>query len=196
MLDPKNLGGPGDGQPTALQIVQDNKLEGKLGDKVILVTGTSSGIGIETVRALKATGAKIYATTRNLDKGRTALGDILEPGQVELLVLDTNSIDSVRQCAQDFLSRKSQLNILINNAGIVATPGLTLSPDGFETQFATNHLGHFLLFQLLKPMLLASSTYQASATFAALSSLTTSTWPSPARTSHTTPTANRKQPTS
>lgn len=155
---PTSLGGPGDSRPTALQIIQDNKLENALGDKVILVTGTSSGIGIETVRALKATGAKIYATARNLEKGRTALADVLEPGKVELLELDTASLASVRACAEEFLAKESQLNVLINNAGIMALPERTLTKDGHEAQFHTNHLGHFLLFQLLKPTLLASST--------------------------------------
>lgn len=152
------LAGPGDARPTALQIIKDNDLEGKLQDKVIIVTGTSSGIGIETVRALKATGAKIYATARNLDKAREALKDLIEPGKVELLLLDTSSLASVRAAAKEFLSKESQLNLLVNNAGIMAVPELTITPDGFESQFETNHLGHFLLFQLLKPTLLASST--------------------------------------
>lgn len=153
-----NLAGPGDARPTALQIIKDNALEGKLQDKVVLITGTSSGIGIETVRALKATGAKIYATARNLDKAREALSDLIEPGKVELLLLDTSSLASVRSAAKEFLSKESQLNLLINNAGIMAVPELTITPDGFESQFETNHLGHFLLFQLLKATLLASST--------------------------------------
>lgn len=152
------LKGPGDARPTALQIVEDNDLVGKLTDKVVLITGTSSGIGIETVRAVKATGAKVYATVRNLAKGRETLADLLEPGKVELLLLDTSSFESVRNGVKEFLSKESKLNILINNAGIMALPELTLTPDGFEAQFQTNHLGHFLLFQLLKPTLLASST--------------------------------------
>lgn len=155
---PSNTGGPGDARPTALKIIQDNDLEGKLEDKVILVTGTSSGIGIETVRALKVTGAKIYATARKPDKAREALADLLEPGKVEFLTLDTSSLASVRAAAADFLSKETQLNILINNAGIMALPELVLTADGFESQFETNHLGHFLLFSLLKPTLLASST--------------------------------------
>ncbi|EXJ87735.1 hypothetical protein A1O1_04660 [Capronia coronata CBS 617.96] len=156
--DPAVLGGPGDARPTALQIIKDNHLENGLRDKVIIVTGTSSGIGIETVRALKATGAKVYAAARNLDKARTALSDILEPGKVELLQLDTASFASVRACAKEFLSKESHLNILVNNAGIMAIPERQLTADGWESQFQTNHLGHFLLFQLLKPTLLASAT--------------------------------------
>jgi NAD(P)-dependent dehydrogenase (short-subunit alcohol dehydrogenase family) len=134
--------------------IQTGKLEGK----TILITGCSSGIGIETARALKATGARLLVTARDLTKGRKALGDILEPGKVDLLLLDLNSLESVRKAAAEFLSASNnQLNILINNAGVMRTPeGLTA--DGFETQFGTNHLAHFLLFQLLKPALLASST--------------------------------------
>ncbi|EXJ82891.1 hypothetical protein A1O3_06707 [Capronia epimyces CBS 606.96] len=154
---PTSLDGPGDARPTALQIIQDNGLAGALRDKVMLVTGTSSGLGVETVRALAATGAKIYATARNLDKGRAALADILEPGRLELLQLDTASMASVRACARDFLARESRLNVLVANAGIMALPERQLTADGHEAQFQTNHLGHFLLFQLLKPTLLASA---------------------------------------
>jgi NAD(P)-dependent dehydrogenase (short-subunit alcohol dehydrogenase family) len=152
------VNGPGDGRPIALQIIQDNGLEGKLTDKVALVTGCSSGIGIETARALKATGIKVFVTARNIAKGKEALKDILEKDRVELLELRLDSLTSVRACTEELKSRSSKLNILINNAGIMAVPTLTLTEDGFESHLETNHLGHFLLFQLLKPLLLASST--------------------------------------
>ncbi|KAF1915287.1 hypothetical protein BDU57DRAFT_548975 [Ampelomyces quisqualis] len=154
----KERNGPGDARPTALQIVKDNKVEGKLAGKTALITGCSSGIGIETARALKATGARLFLTARDLSKGRQALGDILEPGRVDVLLLDLNSLSSVRKFAAEFLqASKNKLNILINNAGVMATPESTTA-DGFETQFGTNHLAHFLLFQLVKPALLNSST--------------------------------------
>lgn len=156
--DPANRAGPGDARPTAQQIIKDNNLEGALSDKIVLITGTSSGIGIETVRALKTTGAKIYAAARNLEKARTALADLVEPGKVELLELDTADLASVRRAAESFLAKEKQLNILINNAGIMAVPERQLTKDGHESQFQTNHLGHFLLFQLLKSTLIASST--------------------------------------
>jgi NAD(P)-dependent dehydrogenase (short-subunit alcohol dehydrogenase family) len=125
-----------------------------------LITGCSSGIGIETARALKATGARLFLTARDLTKGRKALGDILKPGQVDLLLLDLNSLASVRAFAAEFLQASgNKLNILINNAGIMATPEGT-TEDGFESQFGTNHLAHFLLFQLIKPALLSSSSPQ------------------------------------
>ena len=153
----KSLQGPGDSRPTALDIVRDEGLEGKLQDKVFLITGCSSGIGIETARALSATGAKLFLGVRDTAKGESALSEVLEPGRVELLKMDLNSLDSVRAAAQSFLETSKTLNILVNNAGIMATPQGTTA-DGFESQFGTNHLAHFLLFQLLKPTLLASST--------------------------------------
>lgn len=149
--------GPGDARPTALDIVKDEGLQGKLTDKVVLITGCSSGIGIETAKALNTTGAKLFLGVRDTVKGQAALSDILKPGHVELLKMDLNSLDSVRSAAEEFKHKSKTLNILINNAGVMATPeGKTV--DGFETQFGTNHLAHFLLFQLLKPALLASST--------------------------------------
>jgi NAD(P)-dependent dehydrogenase (short-subunit alcohol dehydrogenase family) len=148
--------GPGDARPTALQIVKDAGREGNLADKTILITGCSSGLGIETARALFHTGATLYLTARDLEKAKSALGDIVGSPRVHLLHLDLNSLESVRGCAAEFLSKSNSLNILIENAGVMACPeGRTA--DGFETQFGTNHLAHFLLFYLLKSTLLSSS---------------------------------------
>ncbi len=121
---------------------------------------------------MKATGAHVYATARNLAKGERALGDSLEPGKLELMLLDLNSLASVRSFAETFLKNTGgKLNILINNAGVMATPeGKT--EDGFETQFGTNHLAHFLLFQLLKQALLSSSTPAFNSRVVVLSSMT------------------------
>lgn len=149
--------GPGDGRPTALQIVKDSGCEDGLTNKVILITGCSSGLGIETARALYATGATLYLTARDLGKAKSALGEIATSPRVHLLHLDLNSLASVRACAEEFLSKSDTLNILIANAGVMACPeGRTA--DGFETQFGTNHLAHFLLFYLLRSRLLSSST--------------------------------------
>ncbi|KAF2199628.1 NAD(P)-binding protein [Delitschia confertaspora ATCC 74209] len=151
--------GPGDARPTALRIIQDEKLADKLQDKVALITGCSSGIGIETARALKETGMRIFCAVRNLEKGQQALASILDPGRCELIHLDLNSLSSVRKCAEEIKQKTSQLNILITNAGIMACPeGRT--EDGFERQFGTNYLAHFLLFHLLKPLLLSSATLE------------------------------------
>ena len=153
----QNPKGPGDSRPTAIDIVNDEGLQGKLTDKVVLITGCSSGIGIETAKALNTTGARLFLGVRDITKGQAALSDILKPGHVELLKMDLNSLDSMRSAAEEFKKKSKTLNILINNAGVMATPeGKTA--DGFETQFGTNHLAHFLLFQLLKPTLLASSS--------------------------------------
>ncbi|KAI0108531.1 short-chain dehydrogenase [Daldinia grandis] len=151
--------GPGDSRPTGRNIVEDEGLVGAMGDKAILITGVSSGMGPETVRALALTGATIFATARDLDKAREALGaSLLETGRVHLLFMDQADLSSVRECAAEFRQQSGgTLNVLINNAGVMKTPqGRT--KDGFELQFGTNHLSHFLLFYLLKDLLLASST--------------------------------------
>ncbi|KAH7075503.1 hypothetical protein BKA63DRAFT_299193 [Paraphoma chrysanthemicola] len=165
-----NPQGPGDARPTALQIIKDNDLLDKLHGKVVLITGTSSGIGIETARALKAAGMHVFGAVRNIQKAQQALKDDLEPGKLELLELDMNSLTSVRACAQQFLAKSSELNILITNAGIMMVPEARTA-DGFESQFGTNHLAHFLLFQLLKPTLLASATPGFASRVIALSSV-------------------------
>lgn len=153
--DPK---GPGDARPTAMQIIKDEGMEGKLAGKVVVITGVSSGIGIETVRALGATGAALYLTARDLPKAKGALGDIFIPSRMELVQMDQTSLTSVRAAAATILGKTSKINILIANAGIMAIQNLQLTDSGHELQLATNHLSHFLFFQLLKPALLAASS--------------------------------------
>ncbi|KAK0755288.1 hypothetical protein N5P37_012114 [Trichoderma harzianum] len=149
--------GPGDERPTALQIVKDEQREGTMADKVVFITGCSSGLGVETARAMKATGATVFVTARNLEKAKEALGDILNGDRIHLLKLDLESFDSVRSCVNEFKSMSNSLNILIENAGIRHVP-FGRTRDGFEKHWGTNHLSHFLLLELLRPMLLASST--------------------------------------
>ncbi|KAF3071388.1 WW domain-containing oxidoreductase [Trichoderma lentiforme] len=149
--------GPGDERPTALQIVRDEQREGNMTDKAVFITGCSSGLGVETARAMKATGATVFVTARNLEKAKEALGDILSGDRVHLLKMDLESFDSVRSCVNEFKSMSSSLNILIENAGIRHVP-FGRTRDGFEKHWGTNHLSHFLLLELLRPMLLASST--------------------------------------
>jgi NAD(P)-dependent dehydrogenase (short-subunit alcohol dehydrogenase family) len=154
-----NPAGPGDARPTALQIIKDEAAEGKLAGKVIVITGTSSGIGIETARALFLTGARLLLTARDLNKAKSALGEIVEREGVELVEMDNTSLSSVRAAAQTILQKSNgQVNILVNNAGIMALQKLEHTNDGFEMQFGVNHLAHFLLFELLKPALLASAS--------------------------------------
>jgi len=148
----------GDTRPTSLQIIKDENLEGKLQGKVIVITGTSSGIGIETAKALATTGATLFLIARSLKKAQDALASIISPN-ITLVEMDNTSFDSVRTASFTILQKSNnQVNILINNAGIMAVPTLELTKDGHESQFATNHLSHFLLFQLLKPALLASAS--------------------------------------
>ncbi|AEO66359.1 7152f44b-58f7-428c-9c45-366884488dc1 [Thermothielavioides terrestris] len=155
-LDPQ---GAGDARPTALQIIQDESVEGKLAGKVIVIAGATSGIGLETARALKATGATLLLTARNLAKAHKNLAGILEPGVVSLVEMDLDSFRSIRTGAERILSTtKGQVNILINSAGVMGLQSRTLTEDGIEAHFSSNYLGFFLLFQLLKRALLASAT--------------------------------------
>ena len=154
--------GPGDHRPTAQHIIETEGLVGKLTDKVILLTGASSGIGVETARSLYHTGAHLYLPVRDMAKGEAVKADIESDGMagrgtIDLLTLDMESLDSVRQCAADFLSKSKQLHVMICNAGVAVVMPPKKTKDGFELQFGINHLAHFLLFQLLKEALLASS---------------------------------------
>lgn len=153
--------GPGDARPTALQVIQDESLVGKMNDKVMIITGCSAGLGIETAKALHATGAKLFLTVRNKEKGEAIMRDIIKTsqgkGSIELINMDLSNLSSVRSAAADFLSRSDKLNVLIVNAGVtISKENKTI--DGFDMQMGTNHFGHFLFFQLLKPTLLRSST--------------------------------------
>lgn len=117
----RDTNGPGDARPTALKIVRDQSLDGKLGGKVILVTGGTSGIGFQTVRALHATGADIYFTGRDTKKGKEAEAELRsdgKAGKLEYVEMGLDSLRSIRAFAADFLGRTSgKLNILICNAG-------------------------------------------------------------------------------
>lgn len=171
-----NLRGPGDARPTALHVIKDEELLGKLGDKVFLITGVSSGIGIETLRALHATGAHVFGTARNMSKGQEVVDQILGEkhqggGKIDLFEMHLDDFSSVRKGATYFLEKSGgKLNSLVANAGVMATPfGKTV--DGFEQQFATNHLSHFLLFNLLKHALLASATPEYPSRYVSVTSM-------------------------
>jgi NAD(P)-dependent dehydrogenase (short-subunit alcohol dehydrogenase family) len=126
---------------------------------VIIITGTSSGIGIKTAHTLSLTRAKLFLTAQDLDKAKSALDGILKPEHVKLVNMDNTSLSSVHAAAKAILQKSnSQVNILVNNTGIMALPKLEYTKDGFEMQFRVNHLAHFLLFELLKPALLASAS--------------------------------------
>ncbi len=116
----------------------------------VLVTGVSAGLGTETARALAAHGAKVIGTARDIEKGRRAIGEI------ELMHLDLGNLASVRACANTLLKEGDAFDIIVANAGVMATP-FGRTADGFETQFGTNHLGHFALINRLQPLLKAGS---------------------------------------
>jgi NAD(P)-dependent dehydrogenase (short-subunit alcohol dehydrogenase family) len=135
----------------------DEVLEGlDLSGKRVLVTGVSAGLGVETTRALVAHGATVVGTARDLTKARRALTEALpqKPSTppVEVVEADLASLSSVRKAATDLLARAKPFDVIIANAGVMACPqGKT--QDGFETQFGTNHLGHFVFVNRLVPML-------------------------------------------
>jgi NAD(P)-dependent dehydrogenase (short-subunit alcohol dehydrogenase family) len=119
--------------------------------KMVVVTGGNSGIGLETASALAAMGARVLVTARNADRGRTAVAQIAERAegaQVQLVVFDLADLSSVRRGAAEILEQAPRLDVLVNNAGLVLTER-EVTVDGFEATFATNHLGPFLLTNLL-----------------------------------------------
>jgi len=137
----------------------DEVLEGvNLSGKRILVTGVSAGLGVETARTLAAHGATVVGAARDLGKAKGATeqvrADAAKGGSLELIELDLASLASVRACADGLNAADKAFDAVICNAGVMATPqGKTA--DGFETQFGTNHLGHFVLVNriasLMKP---------------------------------------------
>jgi NAD(P)-dependent dehydrogenase (short-subunit alcohol dehydrogenase family) len=124
--------------------------------KRILVTGVSAGLGVETARVLAAHGAQVVGAARDLDKARGATEVVrtqaAKGGGLELVALDLADLASVRACADALVADGRPFDIIINNAGVMATP-FGHTKDGFETQFGTNHLGHFVLVNRLAKLL-------------------------------------------
>jgi NAD(P)-dependent dehydrogenase (short-subunit alcohol dehydrogenase family) len=115
----------------------------------ILVTGVSAGLGVETARSLAADGAHVVGAARDLTKAKAATVQVQKDaaangGSFELIELDLANLKSVRACADALLARGEQFDVVIANAGVMATP-FGHTADGFETQFGTNHRGHFVL---------------------------------------------------
>ncbi|KAG6060640.1 hypothetical protein E4U17_003812 [Claviceps sp. LM77 group G4] len=165
--------GPSDARPTAQQIIADTTDTGTgtgtgspnpWAGRVILITGGTAGIGLETVRALHRTGADIFFTGRDLNKASTIKALLLREddskgpprGKLEFLHLNLDSLASVRAAAQDFLARSPRLNVLINNAGVLSYP-YAKTGDGFERHWGVNHLAHYLFTRLLLPIMEESS---------------------------------------
>jgi NAD(P)-dependent dehydrogenase (short-subunit alcohol dehydrogenase family) len=127
-----------------------------LADVNVVITGTSSGLGVETARSVAARGATVVGVARDVPKARRALDEAGATG-VELYEADLASLASVRAFTTAFLADgHDRIDVLIGNAGIMACPQGTTA-DGFELQFGTNHLGHFVLVNRLLPLLLTGS---------------------------------------
>jgi len=126
--------------------------------KVVLITGGNSGIGKETAVELARMGATLVFTSRDASKGEAAAADVGQRAgrDVAWLPLDLASFASIRRFASDLLGRHDRLDVLVNNAGLILE-GRTQTEDGFETTFGVNHLGHFLLTQLLLERIKASA---------------------------------------
>jgi len=117
--------------------------------KRILVTGVSAGLGVETARSLAGHGANVVGAARDLKKAEAATAQVRKDaaasgGSFELVELDLANLKSVRTCADQLLAKGEPIDVIIANAGVMATP-FGHTADGFETQFGTNHLGHFVL---------------------------------------------------
>ncbi len=121
--------------------------------KRIFVTGVSAGLGVETVRALLAHGASVVGAARDLAKADEAAAPARAAGgdRFSIVQCDLADLSSVRACADALVARNEKFDVLIANAGVMATP-FGKTKDGFETQFGTNHLGHFVLLNRLAPL--------------------------------------------
>ena len=129
-----------------------------MNDQIAIVTGANTGIGRVTARELARRGTHVFIASRSPERGQAAVDEIRAiagSGPVESLPLDLGDFDSIHTCAQLFLARDLPLHLLINNAGVAGTRGLTTS--GFELAFGVNHVGHFLLTQLLLDRIRASA---------------------------------------
>lgn len=174
-----------DRRSTALDVIRQVDLKGK----TVVVTGACSGTGAEIARAMAAAGAELIMPARNIEAA-SAMADTLitDTGNAKIRIyqLDLADFDSIRRFADNLFYDYSRVDILINNAGVLAVP-FQLCPQGFELHFSVNHLGHFLLTSVLSKALLASPAPRvvsvsaaahalspsSSTTFTSLSALTT-----------------------
>lgn len=127
-------------------------------DRIAIVTGANAGLGFETAQALAAKGAHVVMACRDRDRADAARQKIIAQypkATVEVRIIDTGSLESVRRFADSFNRDHQRLDLLINNAGIMITPHF-VTPDGFEGQLGVNYLGHFLLTGLLLPAIAAT----------------------------------------
>jgi NAD(P)-dependent dehydrogenase (short-subunit alcohol dehydrogenase family) len=135
----------------------DEVLQGvDLAGKHVLVTGVSAGLGVETARVLAAQGAEVVGAVRDIAKAEHATAEVraqgANGGSFELIELDLASLVSVRACADALIADGRNFDVVIANAGVMRTP-FGHTADGFETQFGTNHLGHFVLINRIAPLI-------------------------------------------
>ena len=136
----------------------DDVLSGiDLQGKRILITGVSAGLGLETARSLAAHGAHVIGAARDLAKAENATAHVRKDataggGSFELVAVDLASLKKVHACADRLLAKGESIDVIIANAGVMATP-FGHTADGFETQFGINHLGHFVLVNRIAPLL-------------------------------------------
>jgi NAD(P)-dependent dehydrogenase (short-subunit alcohol dehydrogenase family) len=126
--------------------------------KVVIITGANSGLGLASAKALAQKGAAVILACRSEERGAAALKEVeaVQATSARLMLLDLGSLESVQAFAENFKAKYDQLDVLMNNAGIMATPYGT-TQDGFEKQIGVNHLGHFALTGHLLPVLLGTS---------------------------------------
>lgn len=157
-----------DARSTADDVLGDLDLRGRH----VLLTGASSGLGIETARVLVARGARVVGAVRSPDQAAAATAVVREAardgGGLDLVPLNLASLASVRGCAQALLQREQPFDVVVANAGVMATP-FARTDDGLEMQLATNHLGHFVLINRIASLMgtgsrlvvVASSSHRA-----------------------------------
>ncbi|KAI5716867.1 hypothetical protein M8J76_013628 [Diaphorina citri] len=148
---------------SASKAISASRLDGK----TVIITGCNTGIGKVTAQTLYGIGAKVIMACRDVEKAETTASEIRKhfevatsedkkPGEVLIKKLDLASFKSIRDCAQDINQTEANVHILINNAGVMMCPK-SKTEDGFELQFGTNHLGHFLFTLLLLPKIIKSA---------------------------------------
>jgi len=143
-------------ETTADEVLDSIDLDGRLA----VITGAASGLGKETARAMAAKGAHIVIPARDLEKGESAAAEIKTAtgnDHIEVFEMELGSMASVRSFADAFLEKHDRIDLLINNAGVMACP-YAETRDGLEMQFGTNHIGHFLMTNLLMPAVLRGNS--------------------------------------
>ncbi len=156
-----------DRRSTAIQVIQSCGQGQYLKGKVAIVTGGNTGIGLETCKALLSAGCKVYLCSRSKQGGLNSIEEEIKTlgkgnynvdpenyGNILVSELDLNDLNTVKKFAQDFLKVESRLDLLVLNAGIMATPKREVTAQGFEKQLGVNHFGHSYLTNLLKPLMI------------------------------------------